>query len=328
MMKAISSILVLFTLTIGLHGEDISINAKPEKPQILIGDQIHFVVSVTVPKTAKVRLSVARDTLTGKVLVLGLPVRDSIILANGNKTITDKYLITCYDSGSYIIHPFFAEISDGGITKSYTSNVSAIDVTVPTKAPSDTSKTIYDIIGPKKAPVTFMEILPWIIVAIVAVLIIWLLLRFLPGTKLGKLINKEKPAEPAHLIAYRELGILRKEELWQKGEIKEYYSRLSDILRWYIDGRFGIQSPELTTDETVRKLQRSGLVKNDILSIVKIILSDSDMVKFAKYVPDEEINKSSIDDATRFVDITRPVETIGESSEESTGSVKKGGKNA
>jgi hypothetical protein len=327
MMKGISTMIMLLAFTFSLRGQDVKVNARPEKPQILIGDQIHFTVSVTVPRSAKVKFSVATDTLTGKVLVMGKPARDSVALADGNKTITDNYLITCYDSGNYIIKPFIAEITDGGITKQCTSNISALTVTVPTRAPADTSKAIYDIIGPRKAPLTFREVLPWIIICLVIVLIVWLLARFLPRTPLGRFVKKEKPAEPAHIVAYRELDNLRKEELWQKGEIKEYYSRLSDILRRYIDGRFGIESPELTTDETVRKLQRSGFVKNDVLSIVKVILSDSDMVKFAKYMPVEEINKSSLDDATRFVDLTRPAEVSAEGADAKGASEKKGGKN-
>jgi hypothetical protein len=325
-MKGISTIILILALTVSLKGQDVIVNARPEKPQILIGDQIHFSVSATVPGDTRVRFSVSRDTLADKVIVLGKPTRDSVVLANGNKTVTDNYLITCYDSGNYVIKPFVAEVSKGGMTKQYISNVSALSVAVPVRAASDTSKDIYDIVGPKNAPVTFREVLPWIIITLVIALIVWLLARFLPRTPLGRFVKKEKPAEPAHKIAYRELDKLRQEELWQKGEIKEYYSRLSDILRRYIDGRFGIQSPELTTDETVRKLQRSGLVKNDILSIVKVILSDSDMVKFAKYVPGEEINKSSMDDATRFVDLTRPYEPSPEETDEKGASDKKGGK--
>ncbi len=327
-MKEISAIIMFLALTLSLNAQDFTVNARPEKPQILIGDQIHFSVSVTVPGSAKVRFSVQRDTLADKIVVLGKPARDSVVLANGNKTVTDNYLITCYDSGNYVIKPFVAEISNDGMTRQYTSNVSALSVTVPVKASADTSKDIYDIIAPKEAPVTFREILPWIIIVLVVGLIIWLLARFLPRTPLGRFVKKEKPAEPAHKIAYRELDNLRKEELWQKGEVKEYYSRLSDILRRYIAGRFGIESPELTTDETVRKLQRSGFVKNDLLSIVKVILSDSDMVKFAKYLPGEEINKSSIDDATRFVDLSRPVEVSSDETNEKGVSEKKGGKNA
>jgi len=326
-MKGIGKLFMLLAIPAGLNAQDITVNAKPEKQQILIGDQIHFTVSATIPKTARIRFSVPGDTLADKIIVLKAPVRDSVILQNGDKTITDNYLITCYDSGNYVIRPFIAEVTGEGTTRRYVSNVTALYVTVPDKAPKDTSDVIYDIVGPKKAPVNFAEILPWIIVVIVMGLVIWLLARFLPRTPLGRFVRKEKPAEPAHIVAYRELEKLRSEELWQKGEVKEFYSRLSDILRRYIDGRFDIQSPELTTDETVRKLQRSGFVKNDLLTSVKGILSDSDMVKFAKYIPGEEINMTSLEEAKRFVDMTRPAEITEDTAGNGLGTAMKGGKN-
>lgn len=326
-MKGIGILLMLLTIAAGINAQDITINSKPERQQILIGDQIHFTVSATIPKSARIRLSVAKDTLAGKIIVLKAPVRDSVILQNGDKTITDNYLITCYDSGNYVIHPFIGEVTEGGNTQKYLSNVTALYVTVPDKAPKDTSDVIYDIVGPKEAPVTFAEAIPWIVIVIVMGLVVWLLARLLPRTPLGRFVKKEKPAEPAHVVAYRELEKLRSEELWQKGEVKEFYSRLSDILRRYIDGRFSIQSPELTTDETVRKLQRSGFVKNDLLASVKGILSDSDMVKFAKYIPGEEINKASLEEAKRFVDMTRPAEITEDAAGKAQGTAMKGGKN-
>ena len=101
------------------------------------------------------------------------------------------------------------------------------------------------------------------------------------------------PAEPAHVIALRELTRLKEEELWQKGEMKEYYSRLSDILRRYIDNRYGISSPELTTDETVRMLQKAAVTTHGQMTLVKELLSLSDMVKFAKYLPRASMHEKS-----------------------------------
>jgi hypothetical protein len=98
------------------------------------------------------------------------------------------------------------------------------------------------------------------------------------------------------------------DELWQKGEIKEYYSRLSDILRRYIDNRYGISSPELTTEETVRMLQKAAVTTPGQMSLVKELLSVSDMVKFAKYVPESTLHLKYHDDAVRFVEETRVAE--------------------
>jgi hypothetical protein len=323
-MNRVSAILIMLAFTAGMRGQDATITAKLDTSSILIGDQIHFRVSAALPSGSVIILPLAKDTLTDKVLILSTSKRDSSTLSDGRKLITDDYLITCFDSGSYVIAPFAAQVISNGIHTTIYSNASGLYVTRPVITPADTTDVIYDIVGPRKAPLTFMETVPWIIILAVMALIVWLLVLFLPRNPFRKLVKKEKPSEPAHKIALRELEQLRQEELWQKGEVKEYYSKLSDILRRYIDGRFDIQSPELTTDETVRKLQRSGLLKNEVLLIVKLILSDSDMVKFAKFLPDEEVNRESIEKAIHFVEITRPYEIIPENTAETE---KKGGSN-
>lgn len=322
-MKRVSAFICSMALTASLSGQEVVVTALPDTSSILLGDQIHFKLSAEIPSGASINLPVIHDTLTAKILILGRPERDTLMLRNGMKKVTDSYLITSFDEGSYSIAPIPCIVNENGIIKTYLSEASALNVIRPAVAPADTTDVIYDIIGPRKAPVIFMEVLPWIIIGLVAVLILWLLLKFLPRNPLAKFLKKEKPAVPAHITAFRELDNLRKDELWQKGEIKEYYSRLSDILRRYIDGRFGIQSPELTTDETVRKLQKSKFVSNDVLAVVKNILSDADMVKFAKYKPGDDINNISIDKATEFITVTKPAEIVSEDNSEAE---KKGGK--
>jgi hypothetical protein len=136
---------------------------------------------------------------------------------------------------------------------------------------------------------------------------------------LRRFVRPPAPKEPAHVIAMRELARLKEEELWQKGEVKEYYSRLSDIIRRYIDDRYGISSPELTTDETVRMLQRAAVTTTDQMTLVKDLLLLSDMVKFAKYLPQSEIHERSFDDAVKFVEMTREPDVIAEEKAEEGG---------
>jgi hypothetical protein len=64
-------------------------------------------------------------------------------------------------------------------------------------------------------------------------------------------------------------------------------------------------SPELTTDETVRMLQKASVTTHDQMSLVKELLSVSDMVKFAKYLPQSDIHEKSYSDGVRFVELTR-----------------------
>jgi len=313
------ALLLLFTTA---YPQEIVVKSSPDTSSILIGDQIGFSVSATIPSGIDAALSTMTDTLTGKIIILGRSDRDTVTAPDGRLTVTDRYLITGFDSGTYSLPPFYAEYISGDSLKRFYSDYSFLRVDHPEITPQDTTDVIFDIVPPLTAPVTFSEIVPWLVIALISLAVIYLLARFLPRNPLRKFVRPPAPVEPAHVIALRELYKLRDEELWQKGEVKEFYSRLSDILRRYIDNRYGIMSPELTTDETVRMLQKAAVTTHDQMSLVKELLSLSDMVKFAKYVPQSEIHEKSHSDGIRFVELTRKSDVTPE---ENSG---KGGKNA
>jgi len=298
---AIAIILISFTA----YPQEIKVTSSPDTTTILIGDQTGFSVSAGLPAGMVAELNTVSDTLAGKIVILGRSPRDTTVLSDGTVTITDRYLITAFDSGTYTIPPFYVEVASGDSLLRFFSDYSFLKVVRPDVTPADTTDVIFDIVPPRGAPLTFSEILPWLVIGLIAAIILYLLARFLPRNPLRRFVRPPAPAEPAHVIALRELQALRKEELWQKGEVKEYYSRLSDILRRYIDNRYGISSPELTTDETVRMLQKAAVTTADQMSLVKGLLSVSDMVKFAKYVPDAGLHEKYYDDAVSFVMETR-----------------------
>ena len=313
---------VALLLYVAAFSQDITVSSLPDTTVMLIGDQTGFTVKATMPGNAGAELSTATDTLAGKIIVLRRDPRDTVSSPDGSMTITDRYLLTSFDTGTFRIPPFYAEVTEGDSVLRYFSDASFLKVIRPDITPPDSTDVIFDIVPPRAAPVTFAEVLPWLVIAAIAAVVLYLLARFLPRNPLRRLVRPPAPPEPAHVIALRELQSLRTEELWQKGEIKEYYSRLTDILRRYIDNRYGISSPELTTDETVRMLQKASVTTREQMSLVKELLSLSDMVKFAKYLPEAALHESSFDDAVRFVEETKLIEMV---QEEETG---KGGKDA
>ncbi|MRR18923.1 hypothetical protein EG827_01890 [bacterium] len=291
----------LILISFAAYPQEIKVTSSPDTTTILIGDQTGFSVSAVLPAGMAAELNTVSDTLAGRIIILGRSPRDTAVLSDGSVTITDRYLITAYDSGTYTISPFYVQVVSGDSLLRFYSDYSFLKVLRPDVTPADTTDVIFDIVPPRAAPLAFSEILPWLVITLIAAIVLYLLARFLPRNPLRRFVRPPAPAEPAHVIALRELQALREEELWQKSEVKEYYSRLSDILRRYIDNRYGISSPELTTDETVRMLQKAAVTTADQMSLVKGLLSVSDMVKFAKYVPDAGLNDKYHDDAVRFV---------------------------
>jgi len=197
--------------------------------------------------------------------------------------IIEKYLITSFDSGFYQVPPVYAELkSEEGIKRFY-SDYSQLEVMRIKIAPADTTAKIYDIIGPYRAPLTLGEIIPWVLILLLLAVLIWTgirLLRKLRRKKSG--IEEVVIKEPAHVIAFRELEKLRDDQIWQKGEIKQYYTRLTEILRQYLENRYNVFSLELTTAETLDALVKTGFKKDTSYNQLKTILTGADLVKFAK----------------------------------------------
>ncbi len=297
-------------------GQDIRIIAGFDTTKIFIGDQIRFNVTVDLPSGMSLTLEEFRDTLIKNIEILSGPLTDSILNSSGGLRIRKEYLITSFDSGRYQVPPVYAELrNDDGIKRFY-SDYSYLEVIRPLVTPPDTTAKIFDIVAPYKSPVTIGEILPWILLLLVAAALGYLALSFFK--KYQKKETSREPViipDPAHIIAFRELEKLKEEKLWQKGDVKEYYSRLTGILRQYLENRYMVYSLELTTYETLNALLKSGFKKDISFNRLKAVLSGADMVKFAKYNPEPTENESFFQEAWSFVLETKPEEIIMDGSE-------------
>lgn len=298
--------------TSGVSGQDILVRAAFDTSRIYIGDQIHFSVTVEQPSGIKLDLPSLKDTLTRSIDILSGPVVDSSVISPGRIKISKQYLVTSFDSGMYFVKPVYAELKDANGIKRYYSDYSILEVARVKIAPPDSSSKIFDIVSPYRAPVTLGEIFPWILLFFIAALVVWAVIRFGPRLK-----KKEKETftpeiiEPAHIIAFRELEKLREEKLWQAGEVKKYYTRLTEILRQYLENRFGVFSLELTTSETLEALVITGFRKDETYNILKSVLNSADLVKFAKYKPEPAENESCFENSWNFVSSTKTEEEAG-----------------
>lgn len=310
-------VLLLFVFcSADLNSQDITVSAKFDTSRIFIGDQINFSVIVEQPARMFIPFPIFRDTIARNIEILAGPVVDTTTMAGNLIRITGKYLVTSFDSGYYRVNPVFVELRDPGGVKRFFSDYSILEVARVKATPPDTVKGIFDIIKPYKAPVSFGEIMPWILIGLVAAVAVWLAVRL--GRRLIKR-KKDLPeviaAEPAHVIALRELERLKDDRLWQAGEIKKYYTRLTEILRKYLENRFSVYSLELTTSETLDALLRTGFKKDDTYVLLKSVLNGADLVKFAKYKPDASENEIHFENAGKFV-----LATVKEEKTEAPGS--------
>jgi hypothetical protein len=113
------------------------------------------------------------------------------------------------------------------------------------------------------------------------------------------------PALPPHELAYRQLQELLDEKLIERGENKLFFSKLSDVLRGYIENRFGIQAPRRTTEEFLASISRDADFSAEQQGLLMAFLWHCDLVKFAEHAPSTEEVTRAIDSCRAFIDATR-----------------------
>ncbi len=318
-------LICLFTAVFALNAraQDVLVEARFDTSSIFIGDQIKFSITADKPSGVELILPFFYDTLVKGIEILKGPVIDSSQLDNGYVRIKHEYLVTSFDSGFYQVPPVYGETkSESGIRRYY-SDYSWLKVIRVNITPPDSSSAIFDIIDPGKVPLTADEILPWILLIAGIGFAIWMLIRLVKRyIKREKAMVKPEIKEPAHVIAFRELDKLKDAKLWQKGEVKQYYSRLTEIIRQYIMNRYLISALELTTIEILNALLEKGIKEDEIFRKLRTVLTGGDLVKFAKYQPEPSENELHFDYAWDYVKATMQLPEM-ESVESLTGSEKK-----
>lgn len=285
-----------------VNGQDISVRAWFDSTKIYIGDQIFYNIEIRQPENRLLNAKYPENNLDSLIQIISRFGPDTVTGSDKMLTISSKYLITSFDSGSYDIPPFYAEYNDGDSLIRYYSDYAHLDVIRTNIAPSDSAR-VFDIIGPYHERVTFADLAPWLLLFIFVLLLSWFIIRKLKSKrKLSSDDEKDKmPDEPLHIVIFRELDKLERLQLWQKGEIKEFYSRLTEILRHFLELKYSIPSLEMTSSETLASLRKIGFEKDSNYDLLNNILVTADMSKFAKFAPQAEVNQAMIAKSKEFV---------------------------
>ena len=110
---------------------------------------------------------------------------------------------------------------------------------------------------------------------------------------------------PAHVKALRELLLWKAAPRISSAEVDAFYVGVSQVLRVYLEDRFGLHAPERTTEEFLNDLDNSAQFVRDHAAELRRFLSQCDLVKFAKFVPAEADHQTTYDLAESFIETTR-----------------------
>lgn len=306
-----NKLFILF-LTISLAKisfSQVSATFKADSNHIEIGDLLQFKLAIKAPQNINVQFPVfAGDTVNKMEVVSRTKIDTSVI--GGNHLYTQTIELSAYDSGVYKINPFAVYFTNAAKQNDSTFT-NEFEVLVTTVA-VDTTKPIKPIKAPLKVSYEWREFIWWIVAAIIlAALVIAYFLYKKYKKKQPQIEEKQKPKEPAHVWALNELAKLEAEKLWQSDQHKKYYSRLSDILRSYLEYRYDVLAMESTTDEIANLLTQFSInneLKNRLLETLRL----ADFAKFAKMTPMPEENMRSMENAKAFAERTKLVEVKNE----------------
>ena len=303
-------IIVFFILSttafaqVGESDSKLSIKTSLTKDTILIGDRVGLTISILSPGT--VNFPELGDSLMKGIEIVKKPIIENRQLKNSLNEQVIKLLITSFDSGIYMLPVFKIPVTDGVKTDTIRSNQLALVVMNPPK--DKAVKDIYDIKPPIEEPLTIAEVAPWAFGGLLFAALIFLAILFLRRRKQNRPFGfLMKPVEPPHVIALRELEKIRDEKLWTTENHKYFYTRLVDVIRVYIEGRYNVNAMEQTTEEILTGLKQANFPVDELYTQLQDSLTLADLVKFAKYTPFISDNEQNLKFAFEFVEKTKPL---------------------
>lgn len=300
----ISSFLCLMASS--LDAQLISVQSSVSSDSLMIGDQVVYTLHVEAADHVDFLLPLLMDTLSKNLEIL-YPLSADTTTAEGRREVNHRYMITSFEPGMQMIPTQGVIYKSGNVSDTALSMPLMINVYEPVV---DTSQQIMPIKPPINTPITFKEVAPWAGVALGGLLliaaIIYLIRRYrrLNGGAEGVPL---KPLEPAHVLAFRELDKLKAEKVWEKGQVKLYYTRLTEVTRHYIERQYGIPAMERTTDEIMQAFQKTNREDGLLDEMLKELLELADLVKFAREDPLPVDNQSNLNNAYLFVQKTFPL---------------------
>jgi hypothetical protein len=297
----------------------IIVSASIDSTEMRIGDQTDMHIRVTQEANERVEWPVFGETLQDGIEIIDRTIVDTTTLPDGRLQLNQYLTLTSFKDSLFVVRPI--EIVSGEDT--FRTEPMALNVLQPFDLEADSTNAITDIKPVERAPIWWWGIIRWILLALgialvltgIGYLVYWLLSRRKP---------KEEPVNPELLrpadeVALEKLDAIKIAKIWQKGQVKEYHTDLTDVVREYIGRRFDVHSTEKTSDETLKEIKPILLAKGEGLEAnvdgkelyenLRTMLQLADLVKFAKWSTTPDENEKALTTAYEFVNETKIVES-------------------
>lgn len=300
--KFVPTIIAAIAMPIAVNAAgNVTLNASIDSTTVVQGSK------------AKLRLEVLKNTPDGMLVdapekgadYFGIEISDlkidTIDHGNGRLELAYDYTIQAFDPGTVTLPPFrYAIGNDTAVSEVVTLKVIEVDL--------DTLTDINPMASVVSVPTKWYDIIPdwwlWIFIGVAAAGVIACCILLFRRKK-GMLAKPVKVTPPYDLAVMR-LNDLQAKKLPQSGRDKEYYTELTEILRQYLEGRFGINAMEMTSTQIIDTLRHNKETKPGS-DLMKQILEIADFVKFAKVRPLPDDNIKAFNSAVKFVEDSKPL---------------------
>ena len=280
----------------------VGVETSVDPSSVTIGTPLRY----TLRLTADAETELVVPALAGQIGAFqvvdfgGAPPRDE----GGQVVVEHWFTLVTYDVGDHIVPgPTVQYRVPGGELQSVAAPDAIVIVqSLVAAAGATPANDVRDIKGPVAVPRDYRPLL-WIGAALVLLLglVAWLY-HWLNRPRRTVL----PPARPAHEVALEALSRLHVAHLLETGRQEEFYVRLSAIVREYLESRFHVRAPEMTTEEFLPAAQRNPQLSNPQRSLLAHFLAEADLVKFARHHPAVPDAERAYMAAREFVHSTAP----------------------
>jgi hypothetical protein len=292
--------LLAVLLVAGRAAASVQVRAHAEPDTTTIGSPVRYVLEVVTDPGVEIVMAQPAEAL-GKFEIVDFgdePPRTE----NGKQVIGRWFTVRSFEVGNHLVPS--PPVSFRAPGEPLTA-VTPIETRISIDSLVDRAtgvKDLRDIKPPRPVPRDWR---PFVVVGtgLAALLALAVLVRWLRRRPQAV---PAPPPVPAEVRARQALAELAARGLLERGAFKEYYAALSTIVRVYLEERFGLRAPEMTTEEFLLATARNAELTRAQRGALGAFLRESDLVKFARHVPALADAERAFAAAGRFVDETAP----------------------
>lgn len=304
MRKTVLFLIFALMAATGLKAQNVEVEGKVNDTKVQVGKPFTLDLSLKVPYGWFVEWNdFAIDTLSEQIDIIKRGNVERTADADSNVIVKQQLTLMTFDTGQIQLPAvgltYAQSFDDPMRLQAFTEPIDLYATTMVV----DTLQPYKPIVEPIAAPIQMKEVFPWLLAVLLLALAVfgvwyWRKHRKTKVDAEGNIIRG--PVIPPYDKAVGDLKRLREEKMWQSGKVKEYFSSLTDIAREYIEGQFGVNAVEMTTDDILNEIKPLHF-KKETYDKLKDTMEIADLVKFAKYSASTFESDTALTSMTEFV---------------------------